>query len=148
MKKVIFVSIVSLAAACTSLETSLNAVPVPKNRMFESGDRDERKSVQLTIIRDRSIAGSLCYYAIYIDDKLVSRIGSSEKATFSLEPGERKIQVTRDKQGEGLCSSGDDEATMNIAFGPNERKFYRLSQSMAGSPNLKVLDVPSELISQ
>lgn len=144
MKKIIFVSVFSLMTACASLETSMNSTPVPQSRMFESSDKSETKSTQLTIIRDRSIAGSVCYYAIYIDGKLVSRIGNSEKATFNLEPGERKIQITRDKQGEGLCSSGDDETTVNVNFGPNEKRFYRLSQNMAGSPNLQVLDVPSE----
>lgn len=131
-----------MVTACTSLETSLRSDPVPADRMFLSSEN--KGSTQLTIIRDRSLAGSICYYAIYIDDKLVSRIGTAEKATFTLEPGERKIQITRDKQGAGLCSSGDDETTEKVALVSGQKKYYRLSQNMAGSPNLKVLEVPPE----
>jgi hypothetical protein len=131
-------------AACTSLETSLKSVPVPMNRMF--GDQKPgADAAQLTIIRDRSIAGSICYYAILIDDKLVARIANSEKATFALEAGGHKLQITRDKLGEGLCSSGDDETTQRITLEPKEKRFYRLSQNMAGSPNLRLLDIPADI---
>ena len=85
------------------------------------------------------MSGSSCSYAIYVDDKPAARIRVSERATFYLEPGLRKLKVTRDPQETGLCSLGDDRTETELVLSPSEKKYLRLSMNLAGSPDLQTI---------
>lgn len=133
-----------MLAGCASLPSSPPSVP--EERLLLNSARGEADSAEIVVIRDGSIAGSACYYAIYVDDKLAVRIGSGEKAALRLEPGERKLKVTRDPEGEGLCSSGGDMTERQVILENSEKKYFRLSMSFSGWPRLESLQAPAETL--
>lgn len=143
-KSTLLTALTITVTGCTSIPTSLNSAPVPKDRLILKSQKDEKNSSEIVLIRDRSLSGSACYYAVYVDDKLAARIGASERAVFNLEPGERKLKVTRDPQESGLCSLGDDMTEQKITLGASDKKYFRLSMSMAGSPDLESIQPPAD----
>lgn len=113
-------------------------------RVFLSSQSDQKNAAELVVIRDRSMSGGLCSYAIYVDDQLAARIYKAERAVFRLEPGERRLKVTRDPQETGLCASGDDMTEEKVTLSSSEQRYFRLSTNIAGSPNLQVIQPPKE----
>ena len=142
MKTNILFFLMFIISGCTTIQTSLNTSPIPANRIFLNSKINEKDTAEIIIIRDRSLAGSICYYAIYIDDVLSARIGSSEKFTLNVAPGQRKLKITRDPQGDYLCSSGDDMTEKMIDISNSEKKHFRLSTSISGWPELQSITIP------
>lgn len=133
-----------IISGCTSVQTSLNTTPIPSNRVFLISNKNEKDTAEITIIRDRSLAGSICYYAIFVDNVLTARIGPSEKFTANVKPGEHKLKITRDPQGDYLCSSGDDMTEKLIDVSNSEKKHFRLSTSISGWPELQTINLSKE----
>jgi hypothetical protein len=119
-------------------------VLVPADRVLLNSQKSEKNAAEIVLVRDRSFAGGGCYYAVYVDNQLAARIGAAEKVALSIEPGERQLKITRDPQGKGLCSLGDDISEQKVALGPSDKRYFRLSTSISGWPHLEPMDAPIE----
>lgn len=133
-----------ILSGCTSIATSLESKPVPTARLFLKAQKREKDIAEVVIIRDRSFAGSACYYAIYVDDNLAAKIGAAERAEIKLDTGERRIKVTRDTQASGLCSLGDDMTEQKVVLMGSDKKYFRLSMTFSGWPQLESIQAPVE----
>jgi len=144
MKTNLLVFLTLVISGCATAPSLLNSKPVPEDRLLLGSKLNEKPSAEIGIFRDSSISGSACYYAVYVDEALAARIGSSERVVFKLDPGERRLKITRDPQGKGLCSSGDDMAEEKITLVASDKKYFRLSMTISGWPKLHSMQVPAE----
>ena len=131
--------VILLMTACSSMQTTTNAKKVPPERGFNETQSSDHSAI-IEIVRDLSLSGSICYYAIFADSKMVARIGTYEKLTLPVAPGEHYLKVTRDPQGGGLCGLGDDVTEEKVSVTNGEKRLYRLSMNIAGSPKLSILE--------
>lgn len=140
MKFKLFSILILILAGCTSIPTSMSSQPITTDRLLLNSKKDAKNSAEIIVVRDRSMSGAGCYYAIFIDNKLAARIAPSEKATFNLTPGQKQLKITRDPQGQGLCSSGDDMTEEKVALNGSDKKYFRLSTTLSGWPDLQTFE--------
>ncbi len=139
-------AVVFTLLGCATSPTISESSPIPADRLLLKSNVDHKDSAEIVVIRDRSIAGSSCYYAVYIDDQLAARIGSEEKATFKVSPGTKQLKVKRDPLGDTLCASGDDMTEEAITLKGAEKKVFQLSTTISGWPYLENIATPSKTL--
>jgi len=103
MRPLIVAAIVITLNGCTSPVTVREAVPAPGNRLLAYQVEDKGKDATVTVVREGNVNGIGCLFAIFIDGKLVARLGEDEKARFYLAPGRRLIGVGPDPEAAGRC---------------------------------------------
>ncbi|HCL3594367.1 TPA: hypothetical protein N2A81_005976 [Pseudomonas aeruginosa] len=130
MKKLIGVAALMALAGCSTNPTSAeNADQVPVSRIFYSGTGVS--GIQIT--RDGGALGSGCYIGVFLDGKLVARIGGGETVKLSVPAGEHLVGMGDDPHGNGLCAIGGvamREVPASLSAGQNRR--FRIFGDMNG----------------
>lgn len=144
MRLIVSFILTVILIACASTPTVSSSISVPTDRHLLHSATTEKNTSEIVIVRDRSFAGGACYYAVYVDNQLAARIGAAEKVALKIEPGERHIKITRDPQGRGLCSLGNDMTEQKVALGRSDKRYFQLSTSISGWPHLEGIEAPTE----
>lgn len=128
MRALFVIAVTTFLSGCASPPTVGEAVPVPNNRLLAYQVEDEGKDAAVTVVRESSFQGGVCYFGVYVDGKLVARVDNNEKARFYLKPGRRLIGVGSDPQGAANCS-GNSSYRREVAtwVEAGERQTFRIS---------------------
>ncbi len=124
-----------LLGGCATTPVSMSAAKqAPADRVLAFQLATGDKTATLTVIRDIDFGYSACYLAVHINGVLAARLDEAEFARFYVEPGEILLRVGRDPQGEGLCSSFQDQywTHRETFLKPGEQKFFRLFRGTSG----------------
>ncbi len=83
----------------------------------------------MIVVRDSGALGSGCDVVVYVDGKRAAKIGTGQRATFYLPPGQPNLGIGL--ADSGLCSGmAVRSITAKVAAG--ETTTYRISGDMAG----------------
>lgn len=128
MRQLIAAAAITMLSGCASPPTVGEAVPVPSKRLLAYQVEDKGNDAAVTVVREGAFQGGQCFFAVYVDGKLVARVDNNEKARFYLKPGRRLIGVGTDPQGSGSCS-GNTAFRREVAtwVHPGESQTFRIS---------------------
>lgn len=131
LKALAVTAAVLMLNGCAAPPTIGEAIPAPTNRLLALQAEDQGKDGTVTVIREGAAQGGHCFFAVFIDGKLVARLDNNEKASFHVKPGRRLVGVGADPQGAGPCSGNTqfkrevatwievgESQTFRIAFQP------------------------------
>ncbi|MCL2874780.1 MAG: hypothetical protein FWF12_00500 [Betaproteobacteria bacterium] len=107
-----------LLSACSVSPISTEAAtPVPKNRIFQAGEKlttQQPESGTVIFKRDRGfLFGAGCYTRIYIDAASVADVDAGEKITLYLLPGEYILSA----EATGACYKELVEVKVTVKSG-------------------------------
>ncbi|OBU11486.1 hypothetical protein [Morganella psychrotolerans] len=134
MKKLLLITVFTLAGCATSAVNPDLARVAPKDRVFTSDAKSENTG-SVTVIRDSGMVGGGCFATVFIDGERAAKLDPSEKTTFNVKEGEHILGASL--EGRGLCSSGAarQEREFNINSGDN--KYYRIFTDQNGNMDIK-----------
>lgn len=130
MRIIIGALVVALLAGCSSNPISVNdAVQAPRDEIYAYQSKPSGPSGKLTVVRDSGINASGCDFVIYIDGRKAAKLGSGEKASFYVSPGQ--LNIGAGVSGSGLCV-GQAIKTVSAIAQPDKQVIYRVSSDMSG----------------
>jgi len=121
--------LVLLAGCATSATPVQQAEPVPQDELYAFQTKTEAESGRLTVIRDSGALGSGCDIVVYIDGAKAAKVGSGQRATFYLQPGQPNLGIGL--AGSGLCG-GMAVRSITGRVQAGEESLYRISGDMSG----------------
>lgn len=118
-----------LAGCATSPTAVQTAEPVPQDELYAFQQKPHGQSGTMIVVRDSGALGSGCDVVVYVDGKRAAKIGTGQRATFYLPPGQPNLGIGL--ADSGLCSGmAVRSITAKVAAG--ETTTYRISGDMAG----------------
>jgi hypothetical protein len=90
------------------------AVPVPAERVLAYQESVRGPSGTLQLTRGKAWEASVCYLAVYINDRLAARIDEGETATFKVPVGQLRVGVSADPGGRGTCRMGQSGQAVHV----------------------------------
>lgn len=130
---------ISLLAGCATTPTPIaQAQKAPPSRLLAFQEKSEAANATLVLTRDEGFIGRGCFYALWINSVLATRLGVAESGTFYVAPGEQLLKVGRDPMGQGACGLDSDNWTQReTVLRPNEQKAFRLSIDANGKLDIQ-----------
>jgi hypothetical protein len=126
-----------LPALTEEVPTSQASKAVPPERLLNFQSPAQFGVGNIVVLRDQSFTGSACFYAVFINEKLSARIGSGERAEFTVPAGDVQFIAGHDPDGKGLCSINNfDRTQTRLMLREGEIRYFRLSLE---HPNPKIL---------
>jgi hypothetical protein len=125
---------VVLAGCATTLPTIAELKPVAADRRFANPTLGD-SGVSLTVLRDKSFAGSAVDYRLFIDGKLSAQLAWGEFVTLPIALGERVIEVSHPS---ALVGAIGDSATLRAESGG--RYFYRINSDLGQIRLLRTIE--------
>lgn len=120
----------ALLAGCASSAIPVEeAKPVPNDELYAYQSRPAGQAGTLTVVRDSGFVGSGCDAVVYIDGVKAAKIGTGQRATFFLPPGNPNIGVSF--AGSGLCM-GVAVRTITGKVQAGAESLYSISGDMSG----------------
>jgi len=119
----------ALAGCSTTPVPAEKARPVPADRIHGFQAKPQGDFGTMVVTRDAGLTGSGCYVVLKIDGDKAASFGTSETATFLLEPGEKVAEIST-----GICGGGPREREVIIKAGESRR--YRISVEMGAGYSL------------
>lgn len=130
MKSLIICVGLGLLAGCATSATPVQqAEPVPQDELYAFQTKTEAESGRLTVIRDSGALGSGCDIVVYIDGAKAAKVGSGQRATFYLQPGQPNLGIGL--AGSGLCG-GMAVRSITGRVQAGQESLYRISGDMSG----------------
>jgi len=126
-------AITFLVGCSTTPVSTSDAIPVPKDRIYEQGIKYQSQvpnSGQVVIKRDAGTMGWLCTAKIFLNSIPVADLEKSEKVSLYLPEGEYIISA----DPEGLCGGGLVEVSAKVKAGSIQ--YFRYGFSGSGYPVL------------
>lgn len=123
------VGLALLAGCATSATPVQQAEPVPRDELYAFQTKPAAESGRLTVIRDSGALGSGCDIVVYIDGAKAAKVGSGQRATFYLQPGQPNLGIGL--AGSGLCG-GMAVRSITGRVDADEESVYRISGDMSG----------------
>jgi hypothetical protein len=121
---------VALTAGCASTAIPVSqADPVPSDELYAFQVKPEGDSGKLIVVRDSGMVGSGCDILVYIDGRRAAKVGTSQRASFYLPPGNTSIGAGL--AGSGLCA-GAAIRTISATVSSGKESIYRISGDMSG----------------
>jgi hypothetical protein len=127
----------NLVGCATTLPTIEASIPVPASRVLAFNAAGVGNAT-LTIVRDKSFAGSAVDYLLLIDGVLAARIGYGEYVALHIPAGERIIEL---RHPSPLVGAVGDSATLRVD--PGARYYYRINSDVG---QLRLLRTTAESI--
>lgn len=118
-----------LTGCATSATPVQKAEPVPQDELYAFQAKPTAESGRLTVIRDSGALGSGCDIVVYIDGAKAAKVGSGQRATFYLQPGQPNLGIGL--AGSGLCG-GMAVRSITGRVEAGEESLYRISGDMSG----------------
>ncbi|MEW7854812.1 hypothetical protein AB2M95_02800 [Pseudomonas chlororaphis] len=130
MKFLVGVLAAALLTGCSSTPISVReAVRAPADEIYAFQSKPSRPYSTVTVLRDGGINASACDFVIYIDGRRVAKLGTGEKASFFIDPGQ--INIGAGLAGSGLCS-GQAIKTIGASAPAAKEIIFRVSSDMTG----------------
>jgi hypothetical protein len=95
----------------------------------------------LVVTRDVGFAGSGCFGAVFLDGKVIAKLGTGERAVFHVPAGDHVVGTWN--TGSGACGyrEGQDRREAAASIHPGETKRFRITIN----PNSGVEITPTTL---
>ncbi|WP_307987982.1 hypothetical protein [uncultured Pseudomonas sp.] len=122
-------AVASLAGCASSPIPVSQAKPVPSDELYAFQSKPAGESGVITVVRDSGMVGSGCDIVVYVDGRKAGKIGTSQRASFYLPPG--NINMGAGLAGSGLCA-GAAIRTISASVQANKESLYRISGDMSG----------------
>lgn len=120
----------ALLAGCASSAIPLRqADPVPNDELYAFQSRPASESGKVTVVRDAGMVGAGCDIVLYVDGRKAAKIGTGQRASFYLPPGNPSIGAGL--AGSGLCG-GAAIRTISANVQSGKESLYRISGDMSG----------------
>lgn len=149
-RTLLFLLLLSSLMGCARLSTPIpysEAIPTPKDRLFEFQQQNDKRTSSIIVVRDVSFFGGQCFHAIWIDGTLGAKMEPGETATFYLEPGEHLMKIGNVGSGDSICDAHKDRVLRETFLKPNQQKYFRaLWNKNDGIPDIQ--PIGSENISE
>lgn len=130
MKLIVGVLAVALLAGCASSAIPVSqADPVPRDELYAFQTKPVGQSGKVTVVRDSGMVGSGCDIVVYVDGRKAAKIGTGQRASFYLPPGNPSIGAGL--AGSGLCG-GAAIRTISANVQSGKESLYRISGDMSG----------------
>lgn len=123
--KILLLCIAALFAGCaTTLPAISDLKPIPEDRRF-AGRAPVEGGATLTVLRDKSFAGSAVDYRIFVDGQLSAQLAWGEFVLLHIASGERVIEV---RHPSALLGAIGDSATLRAEAAG--KYFYRINSDL------------------
>ncbi|MBV4469360.1 hypothetical protein KVG87_09550 [Pseudomonas sp. SWRI31] len=130
MKLVMSMSMATLLVGCASSAIPISQTePVPRDELYAFQTKPAGESGKITVIRDSGMVGSGCDIVVYVDGRKVAKVGTGQRASFYLPPGNPSIGAGL--AGSGLCG-GAAIRTISANVKSGKESLYRISGDMSG----------------
>jgi len=130
MRTLIGALAVALLAGCASSAIPVSqADPVPRDELYAFQNKPAGESGKVTVVRDSGMVGSGCDVVVYVDGRKAAKIGTGQRASFYLPPGNPSIGAGL--AGSGLCG-GAAIRTISANVKSGKESLYRISGDMSG----------------
>lgn len=130
MKLIVGALAVVLLAGCASSAIPVSqADPVPRDELYAFQSKPAGESGKVTVVRDSGMVGSGCDIVVYVDGRKAAKIGTGQRASFYLPPGNPSIGAGL--AGSGLCG-GAAIRTISANVQSGKESLYRISGDMSG----------------
>jgi hypothetical protein len=130
MKLVMGMSVVTLLVGCASSAIPISqADPVPRDELYAFQAKPAGESGKITVVRDSGMVGSGCDIVVYVDGRKAAKVGTGQRASFYLPPGNPSIGAGL--AGSGLCG-GAAIRTISANVQSGKESLYRISGDMSG----------------
>jgi hypothetical protein len=130
MKTVFGVWLLLLLTGCASTAIPIGqAEPVPRDELYAFQNKPAGESGSVTVVRDSGMVGSGCDVVVYVDGRKAAKIGTGQRASFYLPPGNPSIGAGL--AGSGLCG-GAAIRTISANVKSGKESLYRISGDMSG----------------
>lgn len=130
MKRFLGVVAAALLTGCASSAIPVNqAEPVPRDELYAFQAKPAGQSGKVTVVRDSGMVGSGCDIVVYVDGRKAAKLGTGQRASFYLPPGNPSIGAGL--AGSGLCG-GAAVRTISAAVQNGKESLYRISGDMGG----------------
>jgi hypothetical protein len=130
MKLIVGALAVALLAGCASSAIPVSqADPVPRDELYAFQNKPGGESGKVTVVRDSGMVGSGCDIVVYVDGRKAAKIGTGQRASFYLPPGNPSIGAGL--AGSGLCG-GAAIRTISANVQSGKESLYRISGDMSG----------------
>lgn len=119
-----------LLTGCASTAIPIGqADPVPRDELYAFQNKPAGESGKVTVVRDSGMVGSGCDIVVYVDGRKAAKIGTGQRASFYLPPGNPSIGAGL--AGSGLCG-GAAIRTISVNVKSGKESLYRISGDMSG----------------
>lgn len=121
---------VAVLAGCVSSAISVReATPVPGDELYAFQIKPRGDSGTVIVLRDSGAVGSGCDVVVFIDGKRAAKLGTGQRASFHLPPGQPSIGIGL--ANSGLCGGMAVRTIVgNVQNG--KESIYRISGDMSG----------------
>lgn len=116
--------VVILAGCATSPVPAEKVKTAPSDRLHGFQEIPSGEFGTMVVTRDSGFTGSACYIVLKLDGEKTASFGTSETATFFLEPGEKLAEMST-----GICGAAERGREVVITAGQARR--YRIALDIA-----------------
>jgi|TARA_R100001039_G_C1778178_1_gene66196 hypothetical protein len=125
------VLMLTITGCSTTPISSLDADPVPPERIYAHNQPLQEEHGTLTLTRDSGLLGSACGIIVKINGVLTAKLDPAETVSLDLTPGTYIVSASADQ---GLCETGVKEVKDTIT--PNTTIRYRMGYDPSGTLGL------------
>jgi hypothetical protein len=129
-----FVATTLLGCSTTEIKQS-EAIQAPSSRIYKF-QTPSSNTGKIIITRDEGFtSGGTCYYAVWINGELATKLDTKEYVTLHLNKGEHIIKVSREPNtamGWWCGMESADYSQIETVIKENDIKYFRLSIQLNG----------------
>lgn len=121
---------IAILAGCSSSPTTITqTTPASADEVYAFQSYTAGPSGHITVMRDGGIYGAACDVVVYVNGKRAAKLGTSERASFTVPVGRASLGVGLTESG--LCT-GAQVKTFEADVPLNAEKLYRISSDING----------------
>jgi hypothetical protein len=128
-KAITALALIALVGCATTPTPVKTAEQVSSDSIYGFQEKTAEDAGKITVIRDGGFTGSGCDLIFYIEGKRAAKIGTGQKASFYVQPGD--INLGLGPIFSAACGSAAIR-TISAKVRPNQESLFRLSGDMQG----------------